>query len=69
MGELSEDKRITFEVFLFQAEDDIREAQESRGVGDVNKGQAQAHKLHATQRSSPSGSRLSIIRPRQRGAI
>ncbi|MCY1307843.1 hypothetical protein D9M70_578070 [compost metagenome] len=27
-------------------------------------GQATAHRLHATQRSSPSGSRVSTIRPR-----
>lgn len=30
-------------------------------------GQATAHKLHATQRSSPSGSRVSTMRPRKRG--
>src|SRR5574344_1298752 len=30
-------------------------------------GQATAQRLHATQRSSPSGSRVNTIRPRKRG--
>src|SRR5471030_2523833 len=32
-------------------------------------GQATAHRLQATQRSAPSGSRVSTIRPRNRGAV
>ena len=38
--------------FFFQAEDGIRDAQESRGLGDVYKRQAHGLRL---QRSSPYG--------------
>ena len=35
------------DVFFFQAEDGIRDAQESRGLGDVYKRQSWNHQTHA----------------------
>ena len=49
--------------FFFQAEDGIRDAQESRGLGDVYKRQARSSSLMVSELRAPSISRLSTARP------
>ena len=43
---VSGDEGILFVVFFFQAEDGIRDAQESRGLGDVYKRQLQQQVIY-----------------------
>eukprot|EP00658_Telonema_sp_P-2_P039069 TRINITY_DN27935_c0_g1_i1.p1 TRINITY_DN27935_c0_g1~~TRINITY_DN27935_c0_g1_i1.p1 ORF type:complete len:191 (-),score=42.17 TRINITY_DN27935_c0_g1_i1:147-719(-) len=50
-----EKKVKTYEFFFFQAEDGIRDAQESRGLGDVYKRQVQSHTIVSSAQGVPGG--------------
>eukprot|EP00658_Telonema_sp_P-2_P072715 TRINITY_DN6181_c0_g1_i2.p2 TRINITY_DN6181_c0_g1~~TRINITY_DN6181_c0_g1_i2.p2 ORF type:complete len:112 (-),score=24.37 TRINITY_DN6181_c0_g1_i2:549-884(-) len=56
-----------FFFFFFQAEDGIRDAQESRGLGDVYKRQG-INAEYGGQPSAPSTTRQRSNQPAQRGA-
>ena len=50
----SEGQSVNFSLFFFQAEDGIRDAQESRGLGDVYKRQGQSSALSRVERRERS---------------
>ena len=54
---------VSFSVFFFQAEDVIRDAQESRGLGDVYKRQAMAGSLSLTLETEMVTVALSVFVP------